>query len=155
MNPHINYYTWNLSLHIYEFYFYVRILSVSSVAQSCPTLCDPMDCSMPAFPVHHQLLELLKLMSIESVLSSNHLIICRSLLLPSIFPSISVFSNESALHIWWPKYWSFNLGISPFNEYSGFISSRIDWFDLLAENSLERSKRKYSVKNSWWVGIKL
>ena len=81
----------------------------SSVAQSCPTRCDPMDCSMPGLPVHHQLLE-----SIELVISSNHLILCRPLLLlPSIFPSIRVFSNESVLHIRWPKYWSFSFSIRP------------------------------------------
>ena len=75
---------------------------------------------------------LFKLMSIESVMPSNHLILCRPLLLlPSIFPSIRVFSNESALHIRWPKYWSFNFSISPSSEYSGLISCRMDWFDLL------------------------
>ena len=75
---------------------------------------------------------LLKLMSIESVMPSNHLIFCCPLLLPpSIFPSIRVFSSESVLHIWWPKYWSFSFSISPSNEYSGLISFRIDWFDLL------------------------
>ena len=76
---------------------------------------------------------LLKLMSIESVMPSNHLILCRLLLLLlSIFPGISVFSNKSALHIRWPKYWSFSFSISPSNEYSGVISFRIDWFDFLA-----------------------
>ena len=76
---------------------------------------------------------LLKLMSIESVIPSNHLIPCRPLLLlPSIFPNIRVFSNESVLHIRWPKYWSFSFSISPSNEYSGLISFRIDWLDLLA-----------------------
>ena len=76
---------------------------------------------------------LLKLMSIESVMPSNHLILCRPLLLlPSIFPSNRVFSNESVPHIWWPKYWSLSFSISPFNEYSGLISFRIDWFNLLA-----------------------
>ena len=76
---------------------------------------------------------LLRLTSIESVMPSNHLILCRPLLLLlSIFPSIRVFSNESALHIRWPKYWSFNFSISPSNEYSGLISFRIDWFNLLA-----------------------
>ena len=75
---------------------------------------------------------LLKLMSIESVMPSNHFILCHPLLLlPSIFPSISVFSKESALRIRWSKYWSFSFSISPFSEYSGLISSRIDWFDLL------------------------
>ena len=83
---------------------------------------------------------LLKLMSIKSVMPSNHLILCRSLLLlPSIFPSITVFSNESALHIKWPKYWSFSFSISPSSEYSGLISFRIDWFDLLAvQGTLKR-----------------
>ena len=75
---------------------------------------------------------LLKLMSIESVMPSNHLVLCPLLLLPSIFPSIRVFSSESALHIRWPKYWSFSCSISPSNEYSGLISFRIDWFDFLA-----------------------
>ena len=75
---------------------------------------------------------LLKLMSSESVMPSNHLLLCRPLLLlPSVFPSIRVFSNESALHIRWPKFWSFSFRISPSNEYSGLISFRIDWFDLL------------------------
>ena len=79
-------------------------------------------------------------MSIESVMSSNHLILCCPLLLlPSIFPSISVFSNELALHIRWPKYWSFSFSTSPSNEYSGLISFRIDWFDLLAVQGILKS----------------
>ncbi|CAN0569250.1 unnamed protein product [Rangifer tarandus platyrhynchus] len=79
-------------------------------------------------------------MSIELVIPSNHLILCHPLLfLPSIFPSIRVFSNESTLHIRWPKYWSFNVSISPSNEYSGLISFRIDWFDLLAVQGTLRS----------------
>ena len=82
---------------------------------------------MPGFPVLH----LLKCMSIESVMPSKHFILCRPLLLPSTFPSIGIFSNESALHIRWPKYWSFSFSISPSSEYSGLISFRIDWFDLL------------------------
>ena len=121
-------------------------LQFSSFAQSCPTLCDPMDCSMPGLPVlpvHHQLLELLKLMSIESVIPSNHLILCRPLLLlPSIFPSIRVFPT-SAIHIRWPKYWSFSFSISPSNEYSGLICFRIDWFDLLAVQGTLRSLQKH------------
>ena len=80
---------------------------------------------------------LLKLMSIESVMPSNHLILSRPLLLlPSIFPSIRVFSKESVLHIRWPKYWSFSFSISPSNEYSGLISFRMDWFDLLQPKGL-------------------
>ena len=94
--------------------------------------CDPMNCSTPGLPVHHQLLELPKLMSIESVMRPNHLILGRPLLLPSIFPSIRVFSNESALCIRCPKYWSFSFSISPSNEHLGLISFRMDWLDLLA-----------------------
>ena len=82
---------------------------------------------------------LLKLMSIESVMPSNHLILCHPLLPPSIFPSIRVFSNESVLHIMWPKYWSFSFSISPSNEYSGLISFRIDWLDLLAVQGTQES----------------
>ena len=102
---------------------------LSSVTQSCPTLFDPKDCSTPGFPVHHQLQSLLKFMSIELVMPSDHRILCCPLLLlPSIFPSIRVFSNESFLPIMWPKYWSFSLSINPSNEYSGLfrISFRID-----------------------------
>ena len=85
-----------------------------------------MDCSTPGFPVHHQFPELLKLMSIESVMPLNHLILCCPLLLlPSIFPSIRVFPNESVLHIRWPRNWSFSFSISPSNKYSGLISFRI------------------------------
>ena len=82
---------------------------------------------------------LLKFMSIESVMPSNHLVLRHPLLLPSIFPSIRVFSSESVLHIRWPKYWSFNFSISPSNEYSGLISFRIDWFDLLAVQGIPKS----------------
>ena len=106
---------------------------ISSVAQPCPTLCDPVDYSMPCFPVRNQLPDLLKLMSIELVMPSNHLILCHPLLfLPSILPSIRVFSNQSALLTRWPKYWSFSFSISPSNEYSGLIFFRIHWFDLPA-----------------------
>ena len=92
-----------------------------------------MDCSMPGFPVHHQLPELAQLLSIESVIPSNHFILCRCLLLlSSLFLSIKVFSNESVLHIRWPKYWTFSFIISPSNEYSELISFRMDWLDLLA-----------------------
>ena len=105
----------------------------SPVAQSCPTLCSPMDCSTPGFPSITNSQSLLKLMSIELVMTSKHLILCHPLLLlPSIFPSIRVFSNASALHIRWPKYWSFSFSIHPFNENSGLISFKVDWLDLLA-----------------------
>ena len=93
-----------------------------------------MDCGTPGFPVQHQL------MSIESVMPSNHLIFHRPLLLlPSICPIIRILSNESVLHIRWPKYWSFSLSISPSNEYSGLISFRMDWLDLLVFQGTLRS----------------
>ena len=99
---------------------------------SCPTLCDPMNCSMPASLSFTISLSLLKLISIESVMPSNHLILCHPLLLlPSIIPSIRAFFKESALHIRWPKYWSFSFSTGSSNEYSGLISFRIDLFDLL------------------------
>ena len=102
-----------------------------SFPRSCLTLCDPMGCSTHQSSLSFIISRsLLKLMSIESVTPSNHLILCGPLLLPSVFPSIRVFPNESALHVRWPKYWS--LSIHPSNEYSGLISFRIDWFDLLA-----------------------
>ena len=126
-------------------------LQFSSVAQPCPILCDPMDCSTPGFPVHHQLQSLLKLMSIESVMPSNHLILCLPLLLlPSIFSSIRVFSSESALHIRWPKYWSFSFrSISLSNEYSRLISLRMDWLDLLAvQGTLKSLLQHHSSKAS-------
>ena len=112
---------------------WIQQFQFSSVTQLCPTLGDPMNHSTPGFPVHHNSWSLPKLMSIESVMPSNHLILCHPLLLlPSIFPSIRVFSNESALLIRWPKYWSFNFNTSPSNEHPGLISFRMDWLDLLA-----------------------
>ena len=105
------------------------------VTWSCPTLCNPMDCSTPGLLVHHHLLELAQthVRWVESVMPSNHLILCCPLLLlASVFPSIRVFSNESVLHIRWPKHWSFSFSISPSSEYLGLISFRIDWFGLLA-----------------------
>ena len=99
-----------------------------------------MDCSMPDLPVLHYLLNLIKLLSIESVMPSNHLIFCCSFLLPlSIFPSIRVFSNESVLHMRWPEYWNFSFSISPSNEHSGLISFRMDWLDLLAVQGTVKS----------------
>ena len=103
------------------------------VTQSCMTLCDLMTAARQASLSITNSRGLLKLMSIESVMPSNHLILCRPLLLPpSIFPSIRGFSNKSVLHIRWPKYWSFSFNISPSNEYSGLISFKTDWLDLLA-----------------------
>ena len=117
-------------------------LTCSSVTKSCLTLCDPMNCSMPVFPAFTISWSLLKLMSIESVMPSNHLILCHPLLLlPSVFPSIRVFSNESFLHIRWPKYWSFSFSISPSNEYSGLISFRTElvWSPCCPKDSQESS----------------
>ena len=102
---------------------------IRSVAHSCLTVCEPMHCSTPGFPVHHQLPELAQTQSIKSVMSCNNLILGRPFLLPSIFSSIRVFSNESVLRIRWPKYWSFS--ISPSNEQSGLISLSIDRLELL------------------------
>ena len=122
----------------------------SSVTQSCLTLCDPMDCSTQASLSITNSWSLLKLMSTESVMPSNHLILCHPLiLLPSIFPSIRVFSNESVLHIRWPKYWSFSFSINPSNEYSGLISFRMDWLDLLAvQGTLKSLFQHHSSKAS-------
>ena len=117
----------------------------------CPTLCNPMDCSSPGFPVHHQqaLGSLFKLTSIKWVMLSNHLILCRPLLLPSVFPSIRIFANESVLCIRWPKYWSFCFSISPSSEYSGLISFRIDWLDLFAvQGTLKSLLQQHSSKAS-------
>ena len=129
----------------------MKVKSESEVAQSCPTLSDPVDCSVPGSSVHGifqaRVLEwgaiaslsitnsrsLPKPMSIESVMPSSHLILCRPLLLlPPIPPSIRVSSNESTLHMRWPKYWSFSFSISPCNEHPGLISFRMDWLDLFA-----------------------
>ena len=122
-----------------------------SVAQSYPTL-QPHGLQLSRLPSLSFTISqsLLKPISIESVMPSNHLILCYPLLLlPSIFPSISVFSNESALRIRWPKYWSFSFSISPSNEYSGLISFRIDWSDLLAvQGTLKSLLQHHSSKAS-------
>ena len=111
--------------------FFLQSVQFSSVDQSYLTLSDPRDCSTPGLPVHHQSLP--KLMFIESVMPSNLLILHYPfLLLPSIFPNVRIFSNESTLRIRWPKYWSFSFTISPSNEHPGLISFRMDWLDLLA-----------------------
>ena len=122
---------------------------VCSVTQSCLTLCGPMDCSTSSFPVLTVSWSLLKLMSIELVMPSNHLVLCHPLL-SSIFPCIRVFSNESALHIRWPKYGNFSFSISSSNDYSGLISFRMDWLDLLAvqgtlKNLLQHHNSKASI----------
>ena len=117
---------------------------------SCLTLCNPMDYSAEASLSITNSQSLLKVMSIESVMLSNHLVLCRPLLLlPSIFPSIRVFSNESALRIRWPKYWSFS--ISPSSEYSGVRSCKMDWFDLLAiQGTLKTFLQHHSAKHQFF-----
>ena len=124
-------------------------MEFSSVQFSRSVVSDPMDCSMPGFPVHYHSWNLRKLMSIESVMPSNHLILCCPLLLlPSILASIRIFSIESIL-IRWPKYWSLRFSISPSNEYSGLISFRMDWLDLLAiQETLKSLLQHHSSKAS-------
>ena len=124
--------------------------SVSSVSQPCPTLCDPLDCSTPGLLTITNCQSLSKPVSIESVMPSNHLILCHPLLLlSSISPSIRIFSNESALHIRWPKYWSFSFNIIPSNEHPGLISLRMDWLDLLAvQGTLESLLQHHTSKAS-------
>ena len=115
-----------------------------------PTLCNPMDSNTPDFPVCHYLLEFAQTHAIESVMPSNHLMLCHPLfLLSSVFPSIRVFASESALCIRWPKYWSFSFSISLSSEYSGLISIGIDWFDLLAvQGTLKSLLQHHSLKAS-------
>ena len=121
---------------------------VSPVAQSCPTLCNPMIAAHLASLSITNSRSLLKLMPIESVMPSSHLILCCPLLLlPSICPSIRVFSNESTLHMRWPKYWSFSFSINPSNEHPGLICFRMDWLDLLAIQGTLKSFPKPHFKN--------
>ena len=143
----------NERLYTHYLDFTIDILNsfqFSSVAQSCPTLCDPMDCSTPGFPVHHQFPELTQTHVHQVSDAIQHVIFCRPLfLLPSIFPSIRVFSSESVLRIRWPKYWSFHFSISPSNEYSRLISFRMDWLDLLAvQGTLKSLLQHHSSKAS-------
>ena len=139
-----------LTFHWPPFCFYRRV-QFSSVTQSCPTLCNPTDCSTPGFPVHYQLLEPTQthVHHIGYAIQPSHHLSSPSPPLPSIFPIIRVFSTESALHIRWPKYWSFSFTISPSNEYSGLISFRMDWLDLLAvQGTLKSLLQHHSSKAS-------
>ena len=122
----------------------------SSVTQSCPTLCNLMDWIMPGLPVHHQILELVQtpVHWVSDAIQPSHPLPSPSLL-PSIFPSIRVFSKESVFHIRWPEYWSFSFSISPSNEHSGLIFFRIDWLDLLAvQGTLKSLFQHHSLKAS-------
>ena len=122
----------------------------SSVTQSCPILCNPMDCSTPGLPVHQQLPEFTQTQAYRWVMPSSHRILCRPLLLlPPIPPNIRVFYNELTLHKRWPKYWSFSFSISPSNEHPGLISFRMDWLDLLAvQGTLKTLLQHHSSKAS-------
>ena len=122
----------------------------SSVAQSCPTLCDPMNRSTPGLPVHHQLPEFTQthVHRVHDAIQPSHPLSPRLLLLP-IPPSIRVFSSELALHMRWPKYWSFSFSISPSNEHPGLVSFRMDWMDLLAvQGTLKSLLQHHSSKES-------
>ena len=122
----------------------------SSVSQSCPTLCDPMNRGTPGLPVHHHSQSSPKPTSIKLVMPSSHLILCCPLLLlPPIPPSIRVFSNELTLRMRWPKYWSFSFNISPSKEHPGLTSFRMDWLDLLAvQETLKSLLQHHSSKAS-------
>ena len=123
----------------------------SSVAQACPTLCDPMNRSTPGLPVHHQLPDFTQTHVVESVMPSSHLILCCPLLLlPPIPPSIIVFSNESTLPMRWPKYWSFSFSIIPSKEHPGLISFRMDWLDILAVQGTLKSLLQH---HSWKASV--
>ena len=127
-----------------------NLSSVSSVAQSCPTLWDPMNRSTPSLLCITNPQSSLKLMTIESVMPSSHLILCHPLLLLTLIPPCTgVFSNESTLRMRWPKYWSFSFSISPSNEHQGLISFRMDWLDLLAvQGTLKSLLQHHSSKAS-------
>ena len=128
----------------------------SSVAHLCLTLCNPMDCSTPGFPVHLQLPELAQthVHRVGDALQTSYPL-CPLLLLSSVFPSVRVFSNELFLRIRWPKYWSFSFSISPSNEYSGLISFRIDWLDLLAVQGILKSLSNTTVQKHELFGTQL
>ena len=132
------------------------ISEFSLVTQSCLTLCDPRNCSTPGLSIHHQLPEFIQthVPWVGDAIQPSHPLLTL-LLPPSIFPSIRVFSNESALCIRWPKYWSFSFNISPSNEYSGLISFRMDWMDLLAVQGLSRIFSSTTVQKHQFFGTQL
>ena len=128
----------------------------SSVTPSCPTLCDPMNCSTLGLPVHPNSRRSPKLLSIELVMPSSHLILCHPLLLLlPVPPSIRVFSNESTLRMRWPKYWSFSFSIIPSKEYPGLISFRMDWLDLLTVQGLSRVFSNTTVQKHQFFGAQV
>ena len=145
-----------LSLSSKGFLVLLQFSSVqfSSVTQSCPTFCNPMDCSMPDFPVHHQLPELAQT-HVHWVSDAIQPLCHPHLLLPSVFPNIRIFSNEWVLHIRLPKYWSFSFSISPSNVYSGLISFRMDWLDLTAVQGTNKGLLQHhrSKESVLWCSI--
>ena len=147
-----NTHCWECNMHLKSAYFWICqwcfSVQFSSITQSCPTLCDPMNCSTQASLSITNSQSSPKLMSIESVMPFYHLLFCHPLLLlPSIFPSIRVFSSESALPIRWPEYWSFSFNISPSNEHSRLISFRMNWLDLLAVQGTLKSSPTPQLKS--------
>ena len=132
-------YSLELCIQMLISFLFSFVFHLSSVTQSCPILCNPMDCSTPGLPVQQQLPEPSQTRVHQLAMPSNHLICCPLLLLPPIFSIIRVFSNESALRIKWPKYCSFSFNISPSNEYPGLISFRMDWLDHLAVQGTRKS----------------
>ena len=139
------------------FYFFLhQSVQFSSVAQSCPTLCDPINHSTPGLLSITNSRNLLKLMPIESVMPSSYLILCHPLLLlPPVPPSIRVFSNESTLCMRWPKYWSFSFSISPSNEHPGLISFRMDGLDLLAVQGTLKSLLQHNITKHQFFSAQL
>ena len=140
-----------------EITFNLFVSLCCSVTQLCPTLHNTMDCSMPGFPVHHQLLELTQthIHRLGDVIQPPHLLSSPSPPAFNLSEHQGLFSSESSLHITWPKYWSFNFSISPFNEYSGLISFRIDWFDLLESKGLSRVFSNTTVQKHQCFGAQL
>ena len=131
-------------------------VQLSSVAQSCPTLCDPMNRSMPGLPVYHQLSEFTQTHIHRVKMPSSHLILCCPLLLlPPIPPSITVFSSESTLLMRWPKYWSFSFSVIPSKEHPGLISFRMDWLDLLAVQGTFKIFSNTTVQKHQYFGAQL
>ena len=148
VNFAIRYYFWTAQWHFVEIQIYV-ILSVQFSRSFVSDSATPWTGAHQASLFITNSRSLPNLMSIELVMPSNHLILCWPLFLPSVFPSIRVFSNESALHIRWPKYWSFSFNISPSNEHPGLISFRMDWLDLLATQGTLRSLLQHHSSKAW------
>ena len=133
--------------------FLKKCVQFSSVAQLCPTLCDPMNRSTPGLPVHHQLPEFTQIHvhQVGDAIQPSHPLSSPSPPAPPIPPSIRVFSNESTLRMRWPKYWSFSFSMSPSNEYSGLIFFRMDWLDILAVQGLSRIFSRVRVSSNEWA----